>query len=214
MPISKDSLIEIFWPDVGIKEARHNLHTSITFIRNALQGILHCELPKKEIILYKDNCYVLNPMITLKVDTEEFDNLIETAKGIENKDTVKPYRIYQKALKIYKGDYCADLYDQWCDEKRTYYREMVCQLLKKMAEFQFSKKKFEQSLNLYRQALIFDKLDETIYQGIMLNLASIGNLKALKDVYEELKAILKSELNTEPSPETIKILKNIYKKPG
>ncbi len=211
MPISKDLLIENFWPDFGVKEARHNLQTSITFIRNALKGILQCELPKKEIILYKDSCYGWNPMISFKVDTEEFDNLIETARGIENKDTIKPYKISQKALEIYKGDYCADLYDQWCDEKRIYYREMVCQLLKKMAEFQFSKKKFEQSLNLYRQALSFDKLDETIYQGIMLNLASMGNLKAVKEVYEKLKKVLKSELDTEPSPETIRILKNIHK---
>ncbi len=209
----RDLLVDNFWSEAGIKEGRHNLQTGITFIRNLIYEVIGHELKKKDIIIYRSGCYYWNSNIIFKVDVEEFENLIKTAGVLEKKNAQKGYNIYRKTLEIYKGDFCADLYDPWCEEKKRYYRELCLKVLKKMAEFQFSKRRYDESLSLYRQALTFDKFDETIYQGIMKNLAAMGNLVGVKEVYNNLKAILKSELDTEPTAETIRIFKDLITTP-
>jgi two-component SAPR family response regulator len=132
-------------------------------------------MDKKAILLYANDRYSWNPGVVFKLDAEEFDELIHKAQATEKYSNQKSHSIYQKALELYKGDYCADTFDQWCEQKRIYYRELCFRILKKIAGYQFDNKRYGKSLSLYRRALTFNKFDESIRQGIRQSLAKIKN---------------------------------------
>jgi two-component SAPR family response regulator len=205
----KELLIENFWPESEIKEGRHNLQMSISFLRKFLYEITEKKLKPKKIIQYQNDSYSLNPEIIFRIDAEEFDEIIHKAEIIEHKDKQKGFLLYKKAAEIYRGDYCADLYENWCEEKRIYYRELYLKVLKKIGEFLFENKNYKESLNFYRQALAVDKFDEAIHCRIMENLALLGNLKKAIEQYESLKRILKEELDKAPSPETTRVFQRL-----
>lgn len=109
VPIHKDALCELAWPDFDYKKALVNLQSAIYSIRKAL----HLEDGQRIDIEYANSCYTLS-LNSVPVDFLEFERLLKLS--VETLDTAA----FGKAVRLYKrGEYLAENGWTWAEVRRA-----------------------------------------------------------------------------------------------
>jgi len=210
--ILKDHIIEVFWPNKGPSKAIHSLHDHISFVRKALQEMLRKEYLAKNSIILKNQFYTLNNNINLKVDTQQFTELVKKADAMASVNRTRAATLYKMALDVYKGNFCPEIYEVWADEQRRHFCAGALRIAKKLGDFYYTNKDYPKSLHSYKNALEYDQCDETVHLDIMRCLCALGDKARVLRQYRELERILKQELDTSPSNETIRIYQELLQK--
>lgn len=105
-------------------------------------------------------------------------------------------------------------YDSWVEEQRSYYREQYLRLLESLSKVAQKTEDWTRSMQLAQQILHEDQFREDIHCLIMRAHAALGNRGAVKEQYEALKRLLKTELGLEPSAETRKLYNELCNQKG
>jgi len=204
---SKDTIIDIFWADAEIDIVEKNFHPTISHIRKAVNSN---QPLKQNFLLYREGDYHLNPEFSYRIDIEEFDRLLEDGEkarlGRNFEDCV---RAYEGAVALYRGEFMQGSYEVWVEEQRSYYREQYLRLLEVLAEVAQKKGDWSKSLQLAQRILHEDQFREDIHCLVMRAHGALGNRGAVKQHYQGLKQMLKSELGVEPGPETRKLYQEL-----
>lgn len=207
--VDKDVLIDTFWADSEIEVVEKNFHPTISHVRKALNSR---QTIKQNFILYRDGAYQLNSELTYSIDTEEFSRFIaEAEKANHEKDSDRVWENVEAAHRLYRGDFMASIYEDWAEELRGFYREQHWRILKSMTKFAFKEKNWVQALHYSAEILRDDPYREDIHALIMRVYAAQGKRSAVKDQYEKLQKILKTELGVEPAVATKRIFQELFK---
>ncbi|MDQ3041419.1 MAG: hypothetical protein M3R11_03455 [Acidobacteriota bacterium] len=207
--VDKDVLIDTFWADSEIEVVEKNFHPTISHVRKALNSR---QTIKQNFILYRDGAYQLNSELTYSIDTEEFSRFIaEAEKANLEKDSDRVWENVEAAHRLYRGDFMAGIYEDWAEELRGFYREQHSRILKSMTKFAFKEKNWVQALHYSAEILRDDPYREDIHALIMRVYAAQGKRSAVKDQYEKLQKILKTELGVEPAVATKRIFQELFK---
>jgi ATP/maltotriose-dependent transcriptional regulator MalT/two-component SAPR family response regulator len=196
---SKEELIDTYWQDRTIMAAAHSLQVEVSALRKELGGIVDSSEP----ILFKNQRYRINPLIMIKTDIREFDTLAKKARA--ERDTSSRSKILQKALELYRGDFCPDIMENWAEDKRLYYKDAAIRMIKELAGIFYDAKDYRKALDNYQHALRLDGFDETTHAGVFRCFAAMGNQQAVIRQYQLLKRNLKSIGISQPSSETTRI---------
>ena len=110
-PVSKDILMDVFWPEADPEAARRNLHQAIYSLRQTLK-INDCDF---QYIQFENDCYHLNPDLNIWLDYEEFEAHIRAGRRLEQQGEIdQAMTEYSIAEGLYQGDFLAeDLYEEW-----------------------------------------------------------------------------------------------------
>ena len=100
-PISKEVLMDLFWPDSSPDAARNNLNVAIYGLRQSLRQ----NSPSESHILYQDDCYLINPDLDIWVDVEAFTEHLTRARELEDSAPSDAIREYHLAEALYTGDF-------------------------------------------------------------------------------------------------------------
>lgn len=112
MPIHKEKLCDLLWPDLEPRKALVNLQSTIYSIRKILR-----EYDSREVsIKYIGDNYLLS-VKDVYIDTVEFEDILE--KGLNSKDK----NLLSKALSIYKEDYLEEEGWLWTEPKKQELRK-------------------------------------------------------------------------------------------
>ena len=196
--ISRDQLIEVFFPGVAPQKAGHNLRMCLSFIRQMFGA--------PDFLLYENKGYRINPMVKCWTDVDEFIQRVETGEKYERDGNITEATTqYLRAVKIYKGDFLENLYDKWCEERREYYRAIYLKTLKFLADYFYNQTNYNQSIEYYHKIIEKDKFMEEAYCGIMRCYAKLGNQKEIIVYFNKLTKILREELACKPLPKTRKV---------
>ena len=207
--VNKDVLIDTFWADSEIEVVEKNFHPTISHVRKALNSR---QTIKQNFILYRDGAYQLNSELTYSIDTEEFSRFIaEAEKAHLEKDSDRVWENVEAAHRLYRGDFMASIYEDWAEELRGFYREQHSRILKSMTKFAFKEKNWVQALHYSAEILHDDPYREDIHTLIMRIYAAQGKRSAVKDQYQKLQKILKTELGVEPAMATKRIFQELFK---
>jgi DNA-binding SARP family transcriptional activator len=204
---SKDTIIDTFWGETDFEVVEKNFHPTVSHIRKALNSN---QPLKQNFLLYRDGDYQLNTEFSYRIDTEEFDQLLsegENARRARKFDDC--IRAYESALKLYRGEFMQGSYESWVDEQRTYYREQYLRLLEALAGVAETAADWPKAMQLAQRIIHEDQFREDIHCMIMRAHAALGNRGAVKDQFDELKRLLQSELDVEPSGETKKLYQQL-----
>jgi DNA-binding SARP family transcriptional activator len=130
---TKDSLVELFWPDADADTIAKNFHPMISHARKALNlG----QVIKKDFILYREGAYLLNPQYRYQIDTEEFELLIaEARRKRQSGDAEGASSDDGRSRRALPRRFSEELYDDWIEELRSYYRDLYLEALKELAGF-------------------------------------------------------------------------------
>jgi LuxR family maltose regulon positive regulatory protein len=202
---TKDQFIDVFWPDKDLRDASHSLQVEISSLRNLIKEISKTVIPAKQLIVYRNQRYYFNPSFVVKTDLQQFDAVVKDAEMHEKLDRAYSIRQYEKAMEMYRGDFCCEATDDWTSNIRSYYREAVLKILKKTAFYFCEAREYGKSIRYYARALQFDHYDEGTHIGIMKCYAAMGDRKGIRKQFEMLSSSLKELGIDKPSDEAAQI---------
>ena len=204
---SKDTIIDTFWGETDMAVVEKNFHPTVSHIRKALNSN---QPLKQNFLLYRDGDYQLNPEFSYRIDTEDFDRLLNEGENARRARKFEEcVRAYEQALALYRGEFMQGSYEPWVEEQRTYYREQYLRLLESLAKVAETAADWQKAMQLAQLIVREDQFREDIHCLILRAHAATGNRGAIKDHYEALKRILDDELGVEPSPETRKLYQQL-----
>ena len=206
-PVSKEVLMDVFWPDAVPQAARNNLNVTICHLRKSLpkprSGFSH--------LLFKDNCYLLNPELTLRIDTEVFKQHFEEGRKLERSDDVEgAMKEYETAVNLYQGDFLAeDRYEDWIIREREEYQEEYLTMLNKLSDHYFNIRDCEACVSTCQKILKLDPCHEESHQRLMRCYHRLGQRNMAIRQYRLCVEALKNELDLEPDDSTVELLREI-----
>jgi DNA-binding SARP family transcriptional activator len=206
---TKDSLVELFWPDADVDTIAKNFHPMISHARKALNlG----QVIKKDFILYREGAYLLNPQYRYRIDTEEFElQVTEARRKRQGGDAESAAQMTVEAVALYRGDFLEELYSEWAEELRSYYRDLYLEALKDLAAFYGARGDHEQVIRYGQQILQRDPYREDAHCQVMEAYVGMGNRAAAIEQFDRLRKLLRGELGVAPLPATVAKYESLIK---
>jgi DNA-binding SARP family transcriptional activator len=204
---SKDTIIDTFWGESDFDAVEKNFHPTVSHIRKALNSR---QPLKQNFLLYRDGDYLLSQDFSYNIDTEEFDRLVAEAEAARRGGKhERQIELYEQACALYRGDFMQGTYDEWVEEQRAYYREQYLRMLEALAVAAQKLEDWPRTLQLAQEILRDDQFREDVQCMIMRAHAALGNRGAVKELYDNLRRLLRKELGVEPAAETQKLYRQL-----
>jgi len=194
--LRKDEIIECLWRDVPPGKANSTFHSTVYRVRRALWP---------GVVVREGQVYRLNVDIPHTSDVHEFERLWSEAQA-------QPERMeacYRRAIELYKGEYMADAYSDWCLERRDQLKDQFVAMLTDLSTYYAQHGRYEESAELAKRALSLDAYREALYRQIMQCYAQAGNRSAALRYYQACAQTLQVELGIEPELETVTLYNQI-----
>ncbi|MBI2876773.1 MAG: GAF domain-containing protein [Candidatus Tectomicrobia bacterium] len=212
-PVSKDTLIELLWPEVNPKAGAGRLRVIVHALRQLVEPPEHGG--KWVFIQNEGEHYSFYPQAPYHIDVREFKALVELGHRAEDQgDTPTATRAYEAAVQLYRGDFLEDEpFSEWCWAEREQLREACLEVLKRLAGLCVKAGEGERGVKHLRHALRIDPLREEVHRELMRCLWAAGRRDEALRQYEICRGLLERELDISPLPETRQLVQQIRHSP-
>jgi DNA-binding SARP family transcriptional activator/FixJ family two-component response regulator len=206
-PIFRDALMDVFWPKSMAESARNSLNVVIHGLRKRLQQFDAA----KEYIIFKNECYCINPEIDIWTDVDELRGLWRNARAGEKSQGLEAAaQFYEQIAAIYNGDFMSDeIYEDWSTLERENLKEIFLVTLEKISEARFRLGNLAEAINICKAILDRDSCREEIYRRLMCCYQKTGRRDKALMAYRKCVHDLKTELDVDPTAATIELYKKI-----
>ena len=195
-PVSRSSLITLFWPDHSEVQARgelrRSLHNLATILPNCFQAT--------------HQTVAFTPAACCQVDTTRFSEL-------NDKDDVDSLI---QAAALYRAEFLEGLFmddapevEAWLLAERERWRLAAVNVLERLSALHASRGEYPQAIQTASRLLTLDPWRESAYQQLMRLLARSGQWNAALNQYRACVETLASELGVAPTPETTALYERI-----
>lgn len=110
--VARARLVDLYWPEADADAAHDNLRVTISAIRKAVGDVVKFEADGYRFVAPPDT----------SIDTERFDDAIETARrAVAREDAERSRRGYRAAIECYRGEFLDGMADggwQWRERER------------------------------------------------------------------------------------------------
>jgi DNA-binding SARP family transcriptional activator len=197
---AREVLMEVFWPEKSAKASRNSLNVAIHGLRRALRTAK--DVP---VIVYSGGTYRLHPDVSLWLDVEEFDKLVERGRLHEDVgETDQATAAYEFAAGLYRGEFLADdPYDDWAALIRERLRLAYLDTLGRLSNLHFNAGRYAASANLCQRIIEQDPCREDAYRRLMRCYSRQGQPHLALIQYRACVRTLESELGVEPDLATV-----------
>jgi DNA-binding SARP family transcriptional activator/Tfp pilus assembly protein PilF len=202
--LSSDSLIDTLWHDVSYKKGRDSLRKAIQHIREITKSGITA---KSDLIVSTKSFYHVSPNMSICLDTEEYDNLLE--RVTRSKDDEERERLLQKIIASYKKGFAEGWYDDWVEDIRRYYGGRYEECLFLMADLHYVRGDYRDAVALFKKLVALNLCEEEYHRRLMESLGRLGKYREIEEVFTKLKKNLKKELNIEPHKPTIELYRSL-----
>lgn len=195
----REVLLGEFWPDVDEEKARNSLNHAVSVLKKLL-GEDPADQPH---LLSSLKTMRFNPACAFWLDATEFEKL--STQELERKN----YSTLQEAEKLYRGDFMAGFYDDWCLAEQTRLREQYLQTLQALMTHSIQRQEFHHAIHYARKGLETNPLHESTHRQLIYAYYATGDRVAAMRQYRECVRLMKTELGVEPLPETKALMEEI-----
>ncbi len=203
----RDVLMDKFWPTSSPDSARNCLNVTVHGVRRCLQQVA----PGYDFILFKDECYFLNPEIDVWLDVEEFVKHWRVAQSTERQKGIgAALAEYELAASLYSRDFMEEeRYSDWPIQEREHLREIYLVILDRLSRHYSLDGKAETAISLCERILEKDSCREDVHRRLMKCYLSLGYRdKALRQ-FQKCAEALQSELEVDPTRATLELYQEI-----
>lgn len=195
--IRKDILIEIFWPEVGLKSAYDNLYTTIYQLRKVIT-----DLGMDLKILNATHGYEIE-FSEVKYDVKEWMSILKEIElnlwDLTDNSFYKVMEQYSKLKTFYKGHYLAEESCLWKENLQEQYMIMFFSVSQKVIEALEERELYAEAiLNALHLQRLYPYQDYS-YFLLMRLYGSVGDRYNVERHYENLKEMLENEFGTTPN---------------
>jgi DNA-binding SARP family transcriptional activator len=206
-PVSKEVLMELFWPGSQPDAARNNLNVAIYGLRQALRE----GRPSFSHVLFEDDCYLLNPILEMWVDVEEFEKRCNSGRDLEQQGLVaKAMCEYRAAEALYQGEFLEeDRYEDWVVPLRHSLQTGFLGILDRLSRYDLDRKDYASCVAVCRKMLTVDACSEGAHRRLMRCYSRQGQPYLGLRQYHLCAEALKEELEVVPGPATTELYERI-----
>ena len=183
----RDSLVAMFWPEVGHEQARNALRQVVHRLRRVLGDDVVANRGAEELGL---------DAARLRCDVVEFE------------DTLDANRI-SDALELYRGDLLpgfflsdAPEFERWLDAERSRLRQRAATAAWRLADSESAEGRGASATQWARRGAAFTPDDEAAQRRFIELLVRLGDHAGAMRAYDALARRLAEDLDIAPSPET------------
>jgi DNA-binding SARP family transcriptional activator len=200
--LSRDHLMESFWPESTPNKARSSLNVAICTLRKLLSN-LSAGLQNR--ILLEDDYYRLCPTVRVVADVEEFDFRYDEGRRLEKTARIEGAAQYDKAVELYRDDYLPEhLYEDWTMAERERLSNAYVDMLERLAVFYKESEQLRETIRICYRILQKDRANENCHLLLTEAYVLLGSYGRALNQYRLFKSVLKSGCGTEPSGEVEK----------
>lgn len=195
---SRDFLATMLWPEANQERARANLRRALWTLN---------QTPFGGSLVVSDDSVALLPE-GLAVDAVEFERLL--ARGPHDVAAL------ERAACLYSGDLLADFslpdcgdFELWLTGEQESYRRRALETLYTLTAHFMGQEDYGTASRFARRQIAIDNLHEPAFQQLFRALAANGQRTAALSEYAMLRNRLHTELNVEPSGQTLLLIEQI-----
>jgi DNA-binding SARP family transcriptional activator len=184
----------MFWPEADQGHGRNALRQGLHVIRESLGG---------EVLICNGDQEVRVNRQVLESDVARFSSAI--AHGS-----------YETALSLHQEDFLLGFhisgameFEVWVEQRRAHLRRLASCAAVNLARSAEGMRGLSDALYWWRRAMELQPLDEFFMRRILTLLAYSGNRSVALTEFERFRRLLWSELEMEPSPQTLELAENI-----
>lgn len=202
----RDVLIEAFWPESDPEHARNRLQVALSSLRKLMRAAT-----RVDVIEFADGRYRINPELDLSVDVDEFERLTATARRADRLgDTAAALDADREAVRLYRGDFCADLpYEDWTILPRERLRMLYGDVLDRLSDLQWRSADYDGCIATAGRMLEQDPCREDAHRLLMRCYAAQGRTHQALRQFDACRRILKVQLEAIPSRATMGVYLDI-----
>jgi DNA-binding SARP family transcriptional activator len=204
--VSKEELLEHFWPGRQAAAGRRNFHPTLSYVRSVLPA---ADQPP---IMREGEFYRLNPAYPLSCDAWELDRALEEARTA--RDAGRRHDALRRAAGLAAGVFLQGIYADWATDLQSRMRDRLERLQLEYGGLCAENGDHEQALIQFRRAAELDEFRESTRVAMIECLLKLGNRRAALAEYEKLRVLLRDELGVEPLEETQESLKRLLERGG
>ncbi len=201
-PQFRDAITERFWPDIEPDAARNSFRVALSSLRKQVEPT---GVPPNSI-LRSDRLQVsLNPD-AFTTDVEDFESAIRAEQRCPEDDmSGDRLQLLQHAVELYSGDLMAGWYEDWILPERTRLNDMYLGALRRLMRIYAEKQDYDRAIDCGRRAVVSDPLREEWHRSLMRLYRVQGRPAMAVKQFQELERVLKEELGSQPTPQTIEL---------
>jgi DNA-binding SARP family transcriptional activator len=200
-PVHREVILEQLWPDLDYPSALHNLNTTIYDLRHSLEPELK-HGAQSQYVHYGSDHYLLQPAAGYWLDTDAFEKGI--GRAYREQEASQAITIYHSVLRLYRGDFLADLglgfAWYWSEQNRL--RELYLTALEQLAALYEQQHSEEPAYGTYLKAWTIDPCRESACRPLLRILLRRGDRATAITYYQQLVKVLRQELGVDPGLET------------
>lgn len=207
--VPQKKLIELLWGD---EPSSTNPENALRITLHRLRSQLDLLWPNagKELILHKNGGYSWNTQASIQVDSDRFEQLVQ------DKDVPESTRLEHclEALSLYQGDFLErQSSESWVVPVTTHFHNLYVMLSLETADLLSRQDRHQEAAHVCRRGITAEPYHEPLYQVLIKELASDGDLKGASAVYESLRKRLFDDFGIRPSEETRAIYRDAVHTP-
>lgn len=183
VPVTRDKLLALFWPEAPTDEARHRLSAALYDLRRALGD---------DALVARGDDVLLTPA-AVRCDAIEFETAVESSN-------------WRGAIELYRGAFLdgihlddAPEFDQWVDQRRTQLARAHGKALEEWARTCSERGDHGAAVDAWQRLTDTDPFNDRFALGLMKALESAGNRAGALRHAQEHEDRLRAELGVEPA---------------
>jgi DNA-binding SARP family transcriptional activator len=191
------------WPDLDDEVAGRNLRVTLTYVRRVLEPGRRASDPP--YFLRADGpALELSVGRWLTIDVREFDRYVDEAEKAERQGPARlALPAYQRALALYRGDFCAGQPDaDWAALERDRLRLRYLTAAVRAGELLLADGDEQTPLRLGHEALHAEPWSEAAYRLLISTHLTRGEHAQARRTLARCRAML-ADLQVEPEPQTL-----------
>ena len=211
VPIAKEVLMDLFWPDSTPDAARNNLNVAIYGLRQTLRQTQ----PDLSYILFQDDHYLLKPELQIWVDVEAFMEHVKLAQNLEQRgELTLAIHEYRAAEALYQGEFLADdRYEDWPVPQRQQLEADYFSLLDRLSRYYLDQEDYDACATMCKKMLAVDPCREEAHRRLMRYYSQQNQrYLALRQYHLCIEALV-NELDVGPSQTTMDLYEQIRRAP-
>jgi DNA-binding SARP family transcriptional activator len=202
VPVPRDVLMDVFWPQADPDAARNCLHVALTGVRHALRRAW-----PGPVLQRAHDTYLFADTVRVWVDVEEFEGQCRAGRRAEAiGDLDAALRCYETAAHLYDGDFLADdPYAEWATEPRDALRLLAIDTQARLVELYVRRGAYGPAIQTARWILAADPCNEPVHRRLMSCYAATGQIHLALGQYRRCLDTLWGDFRARPAVETTRL---------
>ncbi|HEV2756791.1 MAG TPA: BTAD domain-containing putative transcriptional regulator [Actinomycetota bacterium] len=208
----RDSLCELFWPELPPGRARGALSTTLWRLRRALEGSAPrgtylSTSPTGEVGFNEGAEYWLDVEV---LESHVAATLRERGRGLDAGAAARLATV----LDLYTGDLMEGVYDEWVEAERQRVRVLYLDGLSQLLDHYQRSGALDEAMAWGQRILHLEPLSEEVHRRMMELYAASGRRPLALRQYEACRKVLASELGIGPMDETVAVYERLVRGNG